>query len=576
MYYQNEQGRIGSRQQQQQQQLQQNDENRGMSRCNDDEQSFGSQKQHNVCCSSSAPLDSPDIENVSFYEFFQNSHGPPQIIFLCLLLALSFGSVIGVVPAVMTDRLARDRYGYDDDIPCFEVNDDKPKACTQGSNLAQDYAAFCSLASNFATFITSALIGSVSDTHGRKFLLAFGIFLSLLPSLALILIQIFDHVSPLWYYGLGALGGIINWIAIAISSLSDVIPKHLRAGSFVSYCNICVFLTLTVNNILNRNLHAQGFLLAGFSLGFALSPSLALTMSHFHVSIISFLITVYAMFFLILKLPETLPRRVAEENMTRSLLRQSSYSSNNNHPVMNVLLRSVEELAILNRDSFFRRLAMLAFFSGLAISGDRSLLIYYVEDQLSFNDSDIAKLFMIVGFLGIIVQGGLLNPLTHSIGEKNVVVLSLSFGIAHNVMYGLAKTKDVIFVGVAFSTFSGLSFPTISAIKANNVDESEQGRVQGALYSIASLAAALGPLSLRSVYWKTKESTFPGVMFIFGAFLYLIATFAACSLPSSRANSTKTQTDSNRDIVEQLMFGESGPDPRSFIDQSELPRGELA
>lgn len=173
-------------------------------------------------------------DNVTFYEFFRTSYGPPQIVFVCLLLALSFGSVIGLVPAVMTDRLARTHYGYEDEIACFEVTENKPDACTKGSNLAQDYAAFCSLVSNFMTFLTSALIGSISDTIGRKSLLSMGIFLSILPSMALILIQIFDGVSPLWYYGLGSLGGLINWIAIAISSLSDVIPKHFRAGSFVS------------------------------------------------------------------------------------------------------------------------------------------------------------------------------------------------------------------------------------------------------------------------------------------------------------------------------------------------------
>ena len=43
----------------------------------------------------------------SFLVQFATSDGPPQIVLLILLLALGFGSTIGVVPAVMTDRYAR-------------------------------------------------------------------------------------------------------------------------------------------------------------------------------------------------------------------------------------------------------------------------------------------------------------------------------------------------------------------------------------------------------------------------------------------------------------------------------------
>merc|ERR1719215_176229 len=481
------------------------------------------------------------------------SVAPLYIVILCALLALGFGSVIGVVPAVMTDRIARQKFDYMDDIPCFDYNSQnndivKPEACTKANNLAQDYAAFCSLISNSITFVISALIGSISDSHGRKLLISLGVVLALLPSLALVMIQIDDKMDPLWYYGLNAIGGFVNWFAIALSSLSDVIPKEFRAASF-------------------------GFLLAGFSLGFALSPCLALTMDHFHVSFVSFLL-LFALYFSVFQLPETLPADVAETNSSRSSRFGSSSSIGNDNMILSAILRPVRELKILNRASFFRNLAFLAFFSGLAVSGDRGLLIYYVQDQLNFNNTDIAKLFLILGFLGIAVQAGLLGPLTRTIGEKNVVIICFTSGAIHNVMYGLASTKNTIFFAVIFSTFSGLSYPTISAIKSNNVDESEQGRIQGALYSIASLAAALGPLSLRSVYWKTKDTDFPGLMFMFGASLYLIATFIALTLPRGRTNSRECEI-ANGVVERERSSSNEGPERTSFIPVSERCREEL-
>jgi fucose permease len=97
------------------------------------------------------------------------------------------------------------------------------------------------------------------------------------------------------------------------------------------------------------------------------------------------------------------------------------------------------------------------------------LLIYYLEERLAFGDSDVARMFMLMGLSGILIQGVLLKYITELIGEKRVVVVSFVLGIVTNLIYGLAKNKSTIFIGIFVGTFSGMSFPTISAIKSNNV-----------------------------------------------------------------------------------------------------------
>ena len=54
-----------------------------------------------------------------------------------------------------------------------------------------------------------------------------------------------------------------------------------------------------------------GLLLSGFSLGFALSPILALGFTHYGVSVLSLSLLVFAFLFSLFKLPETLPEHVA-------------------------------------------------------------------------------------------------------------------------------------------------------------------------------------------------------------------------------------------------------------------------
>jgi DHA1 family tetracycline resistance protein-like MFS transporter len=461
----------------------------------------------------------------SFIQSFFTARGPPQVIFLCMLLALSLGSTVGVTVAVVTDRYARLNHGYTDEADCYSQKI-KPEECLLGSADAQNMSAAAGFVSNGLSFVTSSLMGSISDQRGRRGILLLGIFLSLLPPTCLVLLQLFETMSPNFYYVANASTGIVNWIAIALSCLSDVMPKKWRAPSF-------------------------GLLLAGFSLGFAFSPLLALVFSHLGVSIFSLSLLVAGFLFAACLLPETLPPAIAQE-----AIRARSIDPEDDC-VLRHLMRPLKELSILNRNRLFRLLSALAFFSGMSSSADQSLLVYYLEERLGFNDGDVAVLFMIFGLMGIFVQGVVLKPLNDRIGEKHVVVTAFVFGALHNCFYGLATTKAVIFIGVAIGTLTGMSFPTISAIKSNNVAEHEQGRIQGALYSLSSLASALGPASLRFVYHLTKDNDYPGpgTMFLFAALLYLSASFCACGLPKREADSRSFVDDTYEErepILENL------------------------
>lgn len=161
-------------------------------------------------------------DNVSFFQFFLVAKGPIQIIFLCMLWALALGSTVGVTPSVMTDQYAKIYHNFDHDDSCrFYTKDDKPQACIDGSSDAQTAAASSNFVTNVFTFLTSSLIGSISDEYGRRNLLVLGEFLSVLGPLCLVLIQTCPSMNPNWYYVASSAGGLISWITIALSSLSD-------------------------------------------------------------------------------------------------------------------------------------------------------------------------------------------------------------------------------------------------------------------------------------------------------------------------------------------------------------------
>merc|ERR1712238_618056 len=211
----------------------------------------------------------------------------------------------------------------------------------------------------------------------------------------------------------------------------------------------------------------------------------------------------------------------------------------------NLIVRPIQEMSILNRNTFFRILSSLAFFTGMVSSADQVLLLYYLEDQLAFNQHDVSIMFLIIGISGMIVQVFVMKPLNDRVGEKLVIAISFCCGSTVNFLYGMATHKTTIFASLMLSCFTNMSFPTISAIKANNVEDCEQGRIQGALYSVKALASGVGPAFLQFIYSKTKEiesnTLFgfgPGTMWYCASFLYLIAVGLALTLPNDKANTS--------------------------------------
>ncbi len=367
-----------------------------------------------------------------------------------------------------------------------------------------------------------------------------GLTISLVPSLCLYLLQVIPTMNPWWYYSFSASAGLVSWLAVALSALNDVLPPEFRAPGV-------------------------GLLFAGFLFGISLSPTLALLLERKTLSLVSFGVVLAGFFMTIFAVPETLPAHIGEnarrkrrekqaldnerDNQRVDELEQTPfygfwrfyYGSSFCRMIRRIISRPATELMILNRNSFFRIIAGLAFFTGMVSSGDQVLLIYYLEDQLSFDAKDVSIMFLIIGMTGIFVQVVVMKPLNDLVGEKMVVAIAFFTGFVVNLLYGLARSKSTIFTALLIAGFSQMSFPTISAIKANNVESSEQGRIQGALYSVKALASGVGPSILQFVYSKTKHYhgvlLGPGTMFLFASTLYIIGVVLTMALPNDKTNS---------------------------------------
>jgi len=146
-------------------------------------------------------------------------------------------------------------------------------------------------------------------------------------------------------------------------------------------------------------------------------------------------------------------------------------------------------------------------------------------------------------------------------GEQRLLVTSFISGVMHNLVYGLARTKLLLYVGMCMSHITGISGPLLSSAVSRNVEPTEQGRSQGALSALTALAEAIGPVFINYVY-RNWHFCGKGTMFVVAAFLYLLGTIAVFCIPSIKAslddnnnnNKKKKKDDEERNSDESTPF----------------------
>jgi len=466
----------------------------------------------------------------AFLKTFFRSRVGPQVLVMTLFTAVTFSAMAGLIPDVTGDRYARLYHGYDGpDCSTFGM-EERPAQCHAGSDDAQSTASGAAFVQNIFGFLFSSVFGTISDSRGRKpFLVGSMVLFSFFP-LSLLMVKWVDTLHPLWFYVSSSSLGIIGWIPLANSMISDIMPPKWRAPGV-------------------------GLFWAAAGVGFSVGPSLCLVADHFCVLVVCFALGVAALLWTTFFMEESLPQEVAAENM--AIRRERAASENQGKDCylhcLEFISRPVRDLWILNRDPFCRRLAICSFFFAAVFSANINLIVFYVDNHMGFTDADTASMFWIFGSVGIFAQAVLMKPLLRCFKEKNLTILVFACGIIHNLIYGLAQTKPTMFVGVALSELTKLAQPLMSSMASNHVHELELGQIQGALFSWMALANAIGPVSLEIVYNRTNSSGFPGAMFVFGGFLHAIGTVVACFLPTKQIDDIDTDSNSGTDLEEPLL-----------------------
>jgi len=316
-------------------------------------------------------------------------------------------------------------------------------------------------------FLFIPIWGRLSDRIGRRPVLLWSIaatsagmaFVGLAPSLLLLLAA-------------RAFSGIATAnIAVAQAYVADVTPPEHRA-------------------------RGMGIIGIAFGLGFILGPGIGGQLSQMRLlgregTLPAFVAAGLAAvnFLLALRtLPESLPAERRGKSVRRAV------------PLDITALRTalavpgVGVAATLN-------FAMVLWFAGM-----EQTFALYTADGFGMSVAATGFIFMIVGIVGAIVQGGLVRRLAPRFGEARLVQAGIAIQAAAFALLGLSTSfgawaKVALYTSAGLiSLGNGLTTPSLPAFASRRAGVTTQGVTLGALQSAAALARAAGPLVGGALY----------------------------------------------------------------------------
>ncbi|PWA55221.1 Major facilitator superfamily [Artemisia annua] len=313
-------------------------------------------------------------------------------------------------------------------------------------------------------------------------------------------------------------------LCLAHAYLADNVPDHRRASMFgiLSGISSCSFVT---GNLLTRFLPSVGSV-------FQVSAAVAM------VSV------VYMRIFL----PESnmeanvIAISSKEETKDECLLEKGRINS---HRPFRTTLSLHDSISLLRNSTKFSQAAIVAFFSMLGELGLLSSAMYYLKAEFHFDKDQFAELLIITGIAGIISQMILMPFLSRLINEEKL----LAIGLASSCIY-------VVYLASALQILAVFVTPSLRTIVSKQAGPTEQGKAQGCITGLNSLAGIISPLvfsPLTALFLSDNAPFhFPGFSIMCATLTVMIAFIQSILMKAGPAPSHLPVSDSKIDEYDSV------------------------
>jgi len=320
------------------------------------------------------------------------------------------------------------------------------------ASLLQASYAFCAL-------ISGPILGRISDRSGRKPLLA----ISQVGTLAGFLL-LAEAPTLFWVFVARVIDGLTAGnLSLAQAYISDVTEPKDRAKSFA-------------------------LIGIAFGIGFFIGPWVSGALAHHDMRYPIFLaagLSALSICATLVLLPRADPHAAPAEGEPAgrrvSVFAFGSYVQYFKRPVLGRLLG--EFLAF--------GFAFSTFTTGFALFAERHL----TYDGRPFGSREIGWAYAYSGFIGIIVQGGLIGKLVKKFGEPRLVRVAWVFSTVGYALVALPTTLwPLLAVATIVTLGHGICRPTLTSQISQQAGRREQGVVLGLTQSLSAVAQTLAPV----------------------------------------------------------------------------------
>lgn len=348
---------------------------------------------------------------------------------------------------------------------------------------AADWVGIIGTVFAIVQFVCNPIQGALSDRYGRRPVILLS---NLGLGLDFILMAVVQTLP--WLVVARVISGMTSAsFSTANAYIADVVPPEKRAGAF-------------------------GALGAAFGIGFVLGPALGGTLGDIDLHLPFWLAAGLALanfcygYFV---LPESLPpeRRTPRFDWLRA------------NPVGGLLL--------LRRYPQVYGLAFVVFLSQLAHYVLNTTFVLYADYRYGWGPREVGYTLGFVGVCNGIVQAVLVAHIVRRFGERRAIFTGLAFGTLGFIWQGFAATGWMSLAAIPLLALWGCAGPATQALVTRQVDPSEQGRLQGSLAGLTSLAGIIGPGLYTQIFgWSIAPESplhLPGAAFLVAALLLVVA-----------------------------------------------------
>ena len=306
-------------------------------------------------------------------------------------------------------------------------------------------------------FIFASFWGGLSDRFGRRPIILASISIMMLAYI------LFANATVLWLLfatrllkGFGAAN-----LSVAQAYISDVVPKEERTKAF-------------------------GIIGAAFGLGFIFGPSIGGVVNEFYgVSGVGYFAAGLSGLNLILAylfLGETLTEKATTVDLFPN-------------PFKDIIrFRKSPEVNALFTINF-------VYILGFSMMQITSTLLW--AEHFGLSELHIGYTFAYIGFLAVIIQGGLIGYFNSWFGERNLLLFGTVL-VALGLFFMPFVPKDQFYLELVCMTLlsfgNALLTPTVSSLLTTYAPEDAQGKILGTNQSVGSLARVVGPAVGGAVY----------------------------------------------------------------------------